>query len=50
MSTRAKYILNDICLRMDDEDDEMAVNDQDVQRLVIVTQVQHAAVSFIGIP
>lgn len=24
--------------RMDDEDDEMAVNDQDVQRLVIVTQ------------
>lgn len=25
--------------RIDDEDDEMVVNDQDVQRLVIVTQV-----------
>ena len=25
--------------RIDDEEDEMVVNDQDVQRLVIVTQV-----------
>lgn len=27
--------------RIDDEDDEIVVNDQDVQRLVIVTQVCH---------
>lgn len=27
-------------LRLDDEDDEMDVNDQDVHRLIIVTQVR----------
>lgn len=33
--------------RVDDEEDEMVVNDQDVQRLVIVTQVKLFAGKFL---
>lgn len=43
-----KLVLNSDCLfnllyhppRIDEDDDEIAVNDQDVQRLIIVTQVR----------